>query len=386
MIMGSRHVRLPILLCGLAILVLPAVAPAFAPAFAEEPSDVGALRAAAARLLADGSADDAVKAADLLDKASQIEARETDTSKAHTALGVLEEVIANGLAPLISTIVLGGTLAFNVYQAKVAEREKRRDDQAKDAQAREDKRRQDEKDASDNLNKIASLLQSSNHSLPTAALIGSLMDGPYRAQARDMGLSVMRSATSLNDFKDLFLKFFRPVTYQNLDDALDYLRECHEVVERLWNISWDDTKKVWDNSRLQPGQLREIEFQSEKRKFLSAQVAELLKQRNATAPALLDLSRLGFEGCDLSGADLHQASIGAGVWRTLVLDKCDFRGVTNFEDFWIADSAWWRAAYIDPPFLALLDSKFGFDNTDWVQRMAGSADTYNKELSRLKTG
>jgi len=375
----SRRLRAA-LLGALAIFVLPASA------FAEAPGDVESLRAAAARLLADGSADDAVKAADLLDKASQIESREAEGAKAHTLLGFLEAVLADGLAPLISTIVLGGTLAFNVYQAKVAEREKRHDDLAREEQAREDKRRQDEKDASENLNKIATLLQSSHHSLPTAALIGSLMDGPYRAQAREMGLSVMRSATSLNDFKDLFLKFFRPVTYQNLDDVLDYLRDCHAVVERLWTISWDDTKKAWDNSRLQPGQLREIDFQTEKRKFLSAEVAELLKQPSAMAPARLDLSRLGFEGCDLAGANFRQASIGAGVWRTTVLDRCDFRGVTNFEDFWIENTAWWRAAYIDPPFLALLEDKFGFAKTDWVQRMAGSEAAYNKELSRLKAG
>ena len=380
MIMRLRIYKASVLFFWLAIVVSPSVA------LGDGASDAGAMRAAAARLLTDGSADDAVKAADILDKASQIEARKTDSSKAHTVSGVWEEVIANGLAPLISTIVLGGTLAFNIYQAKLAEREKRRDDQAKDEQAREDKRRQDLKDANDNLNKVVNLLQSSNHPLPTAALIGSLMDGPYRSQAREMGLSVMRSATSFDDFKELFQKFFRPVTYQNIDEVLEYLRDCHQVVERLWNISWDDAKKVWDNSRLQPAQLREIDFQSEKRKFLSVQVAELLRQPHAMVPMMLDLSRLGFEGCELSGVDFHRASIGQGVWRSLTLDGCDLRGVTNFEDFWIADSAWWRAGYIDPPFLALLDTKFGFEKTEWVQRMAGSLENYDKDLARLKTG
>ena len=380
MILRLRIFQAPVLFLWLGILALPGMA------YGDGASDAGALREAAARLLTHGSADDEVKAADILDKASQIEARETDSFQAHTVIGVLEQVIANGLVPLVSTIVLGGTLAFNVYQAKLAEREKRRDDQARDEQAREDKRRQELKDAKDNVDKVLTMLQRSSHTLPTAALIGSLMDGPYHAQAREMGLSVMRGATSLDDFKELFQKFFKPVTYQNLDEVLEYLRDCHQVVERLWNISWDDEKKVWDNNRLQPAQLREADFQSEKRKFLSVQVAELLKQPHAVAPAILDLSRLGFEGCDLSGANFHQASIGQGVWRTLTLDGCDLRGVTNFADFWIADAAWWRAGHIDPPFLALLNSNFGFDKTEWVQRMAGSLETYNKDLERLKAG
>ncbi len=137
-----RRILAPLLL----LLLLPSSAIPQTPANTAPPSTESAqLRATAQKLLATGSTDDTLKAAELLDRASQIDARNAEILKTNTERQQLEQSgpawksFVNDFSPLITVLVLAGTFIFNVIQARIAEREKREDDERQ----REDKRRDD---------------------------------------------------------------------------------------------------------------------------------------------------------------------------------------------------------------------------------------------------
>ncbi len=345
--------------------------------------DSGKLRAAAERLLADGSADDAVKAADLLDKASQIEARAADIANDDAQSKTLEQEIENGLVPLISTLVLAATLVFNIVQARIAARDKRADDNTQQEQARADRLRQDQQDQDKRFNDALELMLKSENFSPAAALIGSFVDGPYRDRARAAGLSLMHKTQSLDTFKDLFTTMLMPVTYDNLPQVMDLLRGIQAALQPLLRDAWTGTS--YDNKKLRPDKADTYNLLLAERYFVSPLVGVALRKPRPDPACVLDISGAGFDGADFSGLDLRGASIDPASWIWVNLDCCDLRGIATFGSTYFDSTVWWHAKAIDPPFLEYLVKTSPYKEGGTYPKAVSQAD-YDEQVARLRRG
>jgi hypothetical protein len=340
-------------------------------AFGQASQDTGGLRAAAGRLLADGSADDAVKAADLLDKALQIEARAADIANESAQSKTLDQEIENGLVPLISTLVLAATLVFNIFQARATQRE-----------ARADRLRQDAQDQDKRFNDALDLMLKSENFSPAAALISSFMDGPYQDRARAAGISLMQKTHSFATFKDLFTTLLTPITVQNMPKVIDLLRSIQTMLQPLLDESWTGTTR--DLNKLPSDKRDAYDLLLAERMFVSQLVAAALRRLRFDPNAALDLSGLGFDSVDLSGLDLRGAVIDPANWNFVNLDRCDLRGIVNFSNCWFFNTAWWHVSAIDGPFLEHLKTYCAYKEGDYP--MPVSQADYDTNVARLERG
>ena len=192
-----RRILAPLLL----LLLLPISAIPQTPANAAPPSTESAqLRATAQKLLATGSTDDTLKAAELLDRASQIDARNAEILKTNAERKQLEQSgpawksFVNDFSPLITVLVLAGTFIFNMIQARITERDKRKDDERQRQDKRQDIDRQriadaKKRDADEKkrYTDAVELIGKAEDISPAATLIRTFTTEPYRSEARQLG-------------------------------------------------------------------------------------------------------------------------------------------------------------------------------------------------------
>jgi hypothetical protein len=388
-----RRILAPLLL----LLLLPICVKSQTPANAAPPSTESAqLRATAQTLLATGSTDDTLKAAELLDKASEIDARNAEILKTNAQRKQLEQSgptwksFVNDFSPLITVLVLAGTFIFNMSQARIAEREKREDDDRQREDKRQDIARQDsadEKKRADDETKrytdAMELIQKAEDFSPTAALIRTFTTEPYRSEARQIGRDVLLLTKSYDRFQDLFNTVVEPVTYENIGLVINLLRTVHINFGPLLTKSW--VKGVSDFSSFTPKELAMYDLLLNERKFLSVKVATALKQpRDSTIP--FDLSNLGFDACSFTGVDLRNTIITPAVWNRVNLDGADLRGIIDFQNCWFFDTAWWHAAHIDQPFIDYLKINCAYkDAQDSNSPQPISQKDYDENITRLET-
>jgi hypothetical protein len=387
-----RRILAPILL--LLLLIRPAVPQT--PANAAPPSTESAqLRATAQKLLATGSTDDTLKAAELLDRASQIDARNAEILKTNAERQQLEQTapawksFVNDFSPLITVLVLAGTFIFNVIQARITEREKREDDERQ----REDKRRDDERqriadelkrntDERQRFTNAIGLIKDAENYSPTAALIHTFTDEPFRSDARQIGVDILLTTKSYDRFQNLFNTVIESVTHENLPQVIGLLRKVHADVGPLLSKSWFNGTN--DLTRLTPKEVDDYNRLTDERTFLSVRIAGVLRQpRDPATP--LDLSSLGFDSCSLTGADLRNATISPAAWNMVNLDGADLRGITDFENCWFYNTSWWHASHIDKPLLQFLAEKFPFTEGQFPSSPQPiSQKDYDENITRLE--
>ena len=378
----------------LLLLFLPIAAAPQTPAPPPSPESTQ-LRATAQRLLATGSPDDAAKAAELFDKASQIDARNTTSLKTDAERRKLEEPTGSGwmsfiiqLTPFFSMLIVAFTFVFTIYQAhRTAEQTRLADQQKREEfirqQEADEKKRLIQQDADENkrLTDSIVLIQKTENFSPAAAILSTFMNGPRAATARQTGITLLESTKTFDNFRDLYNTLFEPATVEALPQILDLLRSVHGTVGPLLTKSWDGTTNVL--SRLTPEETVSYNAFVPARTFLSVKVATVLRlPRDLATP--LDLNDLGFDSCSLSGADIRNASIANGVWNMVNLDGADLRGVTDFQNAWILNSAWWHAAHIDAPFLQRLTQYCPYKDDQYSNSPQPiSAQDYADNLTRL---
>jgi hypothetical protein len=392
-ILGDRFMR-RILVPLLLLLLLPISATPQTPANAAPPSAESAqLRATAQKLLATGSTEDTLKAADLLDKASQIDARNAEILKTNLERQKLEQTspawksFVNDVGPFITILVLAGTFIFNLIQAGINENHKREDEKRQRADKLQDIARQDIADAkkhdADELKRYtdaAELIGQDEGISPAATLIRTFTTEPYRSEARQLGRDILLKTKSYDRFQDLFRTVSEPVTQDNLVQVIGLLRKVHENVGPLLTL-YNESK---DPTRLPAEQLADYKLLVSERTFLSVSVAAVLRQaRDPATP--LDLSDLGFDICDLTGADLRNATIANASWNRVNLDGADLRGIADFQNCWFYNTAWWHASHIDKPLLRFLAEKFPFAEDQFPSSPQPiSQKDYDENLARLQ--
>ncbi|MGA1984095.1 MAG: hypothetical protein ABSG84_16720 [Acidobacteriaceae bacterium] len=339
-------------------------------------SESDQLRAAAQKLLATGSTADAMQAAELLDKASEIDARDAATLASKAQVANLQQPAESvskqliDLTPFLSFVILALTFIFNGYQARAADREKR-EEAIRQSQADEEKRFTD----------AITLIQKTEQFSPAAALLSTFSTGPYATLARQAGVNLLLHTRSFDNFRDLFNSFIEPVTRENLNQVLDLLRTVSITVGPLLSKAW--VNNATDLTSLTPAEVASYNLLVQERIFLGTKVAVILRQPRASLDPI-DLSDIGFDATDLTGADLR-ASIAPATWNWVNLDGADLRGMTGFQNSWFYTTAWWHASHIDEPFLSLLAERFGFKEGQASNTPQGiSAEDYRVNLERLK--
>jgi hypothetical protein len=369
--MRPRLIGLVLLLCLNAGISVGAQATA-----SQAASDSAQLRERARKLLASGSSTDASQAAEMLDKASQIDARDAATQKAAAELK-LERPPETGwrpfvveLTPFLSFVIVALTFAFNSYQTRVADQEKR-----------VEALRQREADEQRRFTDAITLIQKSEDFSPAAALLSTFSTGPYAELARQTGATVLLHTKSFDDFCDLFNSFVEPISGKNLNRVLDLMRSVNITAGPLLNKAWVDGKE--DYSSFSAQEKETYDLLVNERTFLGSKVASILRQpRESLDP--IDLNNLGFDNTDLNGADLRNAYIASAVWNLVNLDGADLRGITSFQNGWFYNSAWWHASHIDKPFLDYLSDRFPYKADQLANTPLGiSAKEYEQNLHRL---
>ena len=141
----------PYILC--ALLVLGALAWAQTAGDGAESTvrrEAAEIRAAADKLIASGATDDVAKGTALLEKAVELEQQDSNAQKQSLEIAKLKRDLDDSqeshwkdalvsLIPLASTVILAGTLIFQISQART-ERKEKREEQAAEAKQKEQQR------------------------------------------------------------------------------------------------------------------------------------------------------------------------------------------------------------------------------------------------------
>jgi len=352
-------------------------------------SQSGELRATAQRLLATGSTADAVQAAELLDKAAEIDERDAAAAKAKVETQQLQKPAAAesgwkvlvDITPFLSFVIVALGFYSNSKQARKADKEKR-DDTAQQRQADADKAvREREADEEKRWTDALALIQKTENFSPSAALLSTFLTGSHAALARHTAESLMLTAKKFENFSDLFNTFVEPVTQENLGQVLALLRSVSSAVSPLLQKAW--VNENTDVTVLTPDERDSFNLLTQERTFLGTRVASVLRQpRKSLDP--IDLSGMGLDDVDLTGADLRNC-IAPYTWNIVNLDGADLRGMTNIENTWVYNTAWWHASHIDKRFLDILVVRAPYKAGQLSRTPKGiSAEGYRVNLERLK--
>ena len=347
------------------------------------------VRATARKLLASGSPEDAAKAADLLARAAEIDEHDAAALKAQAETAKLKQPperesgwkVLVDITPFLSFVIVALGFFVNSAQARTAEREKR-EEAVRQRQSDADKAARDLQTAEEERwSHAVALIQKSEDFSPAAAILSTFLSGSHASIARHTAVSVMLNAKKFSNFSDLFNTFIEPVTQDNLRQVLGMLRSVSTTLAPLLSKAW--LKEGDDMSALTPAELETYYLLISMRTFLGAKAAAALRQTRPSIE-LRDFSDMGFDGIDLSNADLRDCS-APYTWNAVNLDGADLRGMRNVTNTWVYNTAWWHAAYIDAGFLDLLIERSPFKPDQASNTPRGiSAEDYRTELARLK--
>jgi hypothetical protein len=345
------------------------------------------IRDRALKLLETDDWDSTTKAAELLKMASEIEQQEANTSKLEADRKKVEQDLSNSYnrwkdllataTPLFTTVILAGTLIFQISQSHEANKEIRQADAEKRAEALRQAQQSEQTRFTDALK----LVQSSEKISPAATILNTFTVEPQRSEARQMGLKLLSRAQSIDDFQDLF-SIFEPVTIVDLSTLLQLNRSVEARYAPLATKA--DAAGKNDTSKMTPAERSSYQTLSAEIKFTSQKIALLLQRPRATG-SQLDLSDTSFNSADLKGADLNNANLDYAVFGWDNLDGCDLTQTKNFDHTVFVHTAWWHAARIDRPLLEYLEVNAPYrGQPDYPSGAPVNDDDYAKSLARLK--
>ncbi len=378
---------LPSLLLSLAVLVGVQARAQSPDAAASAPS--AQLRLGARQLLATGKPDDAAKAADMLVKASEIDAHDAATLKARAETRKLAEPAPSesgwkvlvDVTPFLSFVIVALGFFVNNAQARKAEREKHAEAERQRQSDAEKAAREQQAAEEERWSHAMALIQKSEDFSPAAAILSTFQNGSHAALARSTAAAVMLNAKKFSNFSDLFNTFMEPVTRENLPQVLSLLRQVSIELTPLLRKAWKDGRD--ESARLSPADADAYARLTRERTFLGARVATVLRQPRRPED-VVDLADIGLDTIDLSGADLR--GCGAPVtWNFVNLDGADLRDMRNISNTWPYYTAWWHASHIDAALLELLIERAPYEAGMTTNSPRGvSADGYAADVARLR--
>jgi hypothetical protein len=350
---------------------------------AETDRQVAAIREAASRLIASGTPEDVAKGAALLEKASEIEqvrlaGRKSEVEKEKLLKDMNDsngswKGAAEILTPFITTIVLAGTLCLNMWQARVAAREKR-----------EDAKTQADKDEKARFTDVVEMIVKMEHISQASTLISSFTTEPYKTLGRGIAMTLLRNAKSMPDFENLFTSVMDPGSPEYVGMLLPICRSVREQLGPLASAGWDYKDGVFNRAGLPPDKVDTYDLLVKQDHFLSERLAAVLKGPRK-AGEVLDLRSIGMTDCEIRGADLRRTILTSVVWTWVDVDDVDFGGITEFYDSWFWNTAWWRAARIEAGFLDHLQRNYPYvEGREYKSRAPVSRAEYEEKVAALR--
>ena len=355
------------------------------------------LRATADKLLADANPDDAAKAAALLEKAAALDQQQATAEKlAMERLKLKHELEASdqshwlaafvNFIPLATTIILAGTLIFQISQARSErqDKQKEREDEARDKQLEREFNAKDKEDQRfmDALNDI----QTSEHISTAATLINTFQDEPYKTRILNMAVTLLLSRKTMDEFERLFLDVMNPLTYDKMPQMQSLCRQVDANYFQVSTPTWDDNLGDNDLTKFSPEDRKTFDLLNAQQLFLSSKLGALLRTR-APGNTQVDLSKLVLREMDLSGVDLGSPNVAAANWTYCNLDGADMSAITQFDNSRMSQTAWWHAARVSQPFIDFLVKKVPYNPRErYNSALPVSQQDFDSSVAKLRAG
>jgi hypothetical protein len=347
----------------------------------QQANELTALRAAAASLLSNANTPEATEAAGrILGQVIEIEKQIAETEKARTERHKMEwelstsggrvrseerRHIATLLAPVLTTIVLAGTLVLQTYQTLVAERDKQVDQQRQRDAAEDLRWGETLKNLSGEIKGIS----------PGSLSFLTFFNSPrYGGLARETAQTVLLQSKDFQQFKQLFTGMYAQVNWSHWSAIL----ELDRLITRQ-NLSL--LQKANSGQTLTSDEDVAIRFYSNVVSYICSQLTGLL--RSPRPPEFhLDMTYLSIGNCSMSGANLSGANLNGFNPTAVDFEDVDFSGAKNYETATWSKNLWWRARRIDRKMLEFLKTKFPFNPAASYGHAVSQSD-YDASIQRL---
>ena len=166
------------------------------------------------------------------------------------------KTLVGTLIPVVSTLIVAGTLIFNIYQGRVTESEKVRD-----------RALQHESDERKRLDQAMETLQRTGSISPSALLINTFTIEPYRSEARRVGRSILPRIKDYSEFTELFASVYEPLTEPDVPAVLTLLRSVNENLRPSIVKAWTTGKE--NLSILTADEMTQYRLYAAEQRFLS---------------------------------------------------------------------------------------------------------------------
>src|ERR1700730_8879855 len=246
-----------------------------------------AIRATADKLISSGVPDDVAKGTQLLEKALELEQMQSSAEKLVLEREKLRRDLEESrqshwkellvtLIPLASTIILAGTLIFQIAQARAERNEKRLEAAEEDlrkAEERRQAREQSETEArqKEKLRFMDALrdLWASEKVSTAAALINTFRDEPYRSWVMNTAMTILLSRKTLDEFTAVYMDVMNPLTYEDLPRMPQLCKEVDQAYFDIATPVWNEKTQSPDVNKLSPEDRKRFELHSSQQTFLS---------------------------------------------------------------------------------------------------------------------
>jgi len=285
----------------------------------------------------------------------------TTPADATAQVGGINQTLAalSQLSPLLTVVVLAGTLALQTFQFGASERDRRADNERQSWEAAVA--------ASTGPDKVAASIR-----------LKGFLHTKYAKDARELAYYILLQNRDQRLFESLFASAFQPITW---DGTLPYVLLLNREIGK-----WDGPleTKYWQQHNLSQDEEAQTSYARFAIGYISGQLALLLR-RPRPAGTQVDLSDIAMWECDLSNVDLSGANLtGFWAWRVrwdrVDLRGCRFGGWERWDE-----NAWWRAAYMSAELLDYLQAKYAYD-AGKTYNLQTSQDEYDAGVARLREG
>jgi hypothetical protein len=290
---------------------------------------------------------------------------------------------ASLLAPLLSTLILGGTLVLQTYQAFLSDRQK----QVELDRQRTDQERQ--RDAAEDAlwgETLKALSQEYKEISPGLVnLRRFLSSSRYAELSKKTAEQALFQTTKPDTFKELFFMVYGLLDWRTYPKTMDLARaitiQYVTLNEKLTKSSLTDDEetrrsKLYDNMT-----------------FICSEVSRLLKGPRPSGVQIEFRSIYWFD-CDFSNVDLRGAEVAGFQSARMNFKGADLSNLSTYQQsIWgfsgspekgtNVGTAWWQASKLSPEALKYLNEKFPY-NKDWDYGTAvTSEDDYHQAIMRL---
>jgi hypothetical protein len=291
------------------------------------------------------------------------------------------------LVPLITTLILVGTLALQTVQFTRTERDKAAENERERVDKRERDIRETQAAEDASWNDALKVLTATDNLAPSVAVLKRFAASPrYAEPARLMAvrLLLLRSQDPAV-FRSIFGSVFVPVTWGSLPQVVEIDRDLFQRINPILAKAWDEKAARTRWKRVRPAEHKEYDALNADIDLISGEIAVLLKGAGSSSHKL-DLENVGLWDTDLQGANLSGADLTAANASYLNLRNANLSRIEKFDTAVFAGSTWWEASTISPSLLDYLKLKYPptFDTVNYFGRVV-TKEQYARSLQRLSS-